>query len=331
MSDFTSIRDILAEIPYVKEKETDMTQNTIKNGTDPIMVIRDILQQPTPPDLIRWKTQSINQATGKATMVAYTDARFPRKILDEAVGIDGWETKYERDSQGHLFCYITIHFPNGRTITKGDCGVPSQFESEKGEASDAFKRACFTWGICADLYDLDMHWVECDKNANGEWRAPWNWRPPTSATKKHVRDVEVMKSAIADEAEEMGLAEEMERDRPEHDSDPDPSGDVSNSVWMDGRQGSIGFTKNAQDLWQNVDESLLWWIMTTMDHISNKDDKPIPVSVDRKIKGCKEVIMRIETGEWVGSGWFGAMKECPLKPSYLKIKAENMLEKLSRL
>ena len=36
---------------------------------------------------------------------------------------------------------------------KWDCGVESNTEKEKGEASDAFKRAGFRWGIGIELYN----------------------------------------------------------------------------------------------------------------------------------------------------------------------------------
>ena len=36
-------------------------------------------------------------------------------------------------------------------------------EAEKGEASDAFKRACFKWGIGVELYTAPFIWVSADK------------------------------------------------------------------------------------------------------------------------------------------------------------------------
>ena len=37
-------------------------------------------------------------------------------------------------------------------VGKQDVGVESYTEKEKGQASDAFKRACFNWGIGRELY-----------------------------------------------------------------------------------------------------------------------------------------------------------------------------------
>ena len=48
-------------------------------------------------------------------------------------------------------------------IFKSDCGVESNTEAQKGEASDSFKRACFNWGIGRELYTSPFIWVEVDK------------------------------------------------------------------------------------------------------------------------------------------------------------------------
>ena len=41
-------------------------------------------------------------------------------------------------------------------ISKQDCGVESMTEKEKGQSSDAFKRACFNLGIGRELYDYPV-------------------------------------------------------------------------------------------------------------------------------------------------------------------------------
>ncbi len=282
----------------------------IKNQTDPILAIRDILQQPTPEDLVQWKVQSCTD-WGMCTMVCYTDARLPRKILDEAVGIDGWETRYERDSKGQLFCYITLHFPNGRSITKGDCGVPSQFESEKGEASDAFKRACFAWGICADLYDLGIYQVQAvekgvDHNGKKKWDT-WGlkgWKP--SANDINTKEIEPKVGSKIDEdvssfhnppinkepdpidEDDQRSPDPFENEIPDFlDEQPDPV-----SQWeTTGRKNSIGFGENASSRWEDIDVKFLWWILNKMNTTSD-NGAPIKVNVERKVMASKEVIYR---------------------------------------
>jgi hypothetical protein len=47
-----------------------------------------------------------------------------------------------------------------RWIWKGDAGTESNMEAEKGNASDARKRAGFTWGIGRELYSAPFIWIK---------------------------------------------------------------------------------------------------------------------------------------------------------------------------
>ena len=55
---------------------------------------------------------------------------------------------------------------NGEWISKQDVGVESNTEKEKGQASDAFKRACVNWGIGRELYTAPFIWINLAAN---EW------------------------------------------------------------------------------------------------------------------------------------------------------------------
>lgn len=87
----------------------------------------------------------------KCSLLVYKDARVDRSILNEAVGKFGWQSEFELIN-GSLFCKVSIKNPEGQWITKMDVGTESNTEKEKGQASDAFKRACFAWGIGEELY-----------------------------------------------------------------------------------------------------------------------------------------------------------------------------------
>lgn len=90
-----------------------------------------------------------------AQLLAYKDARVDMKRLDEVCGIDGWQNKYFRDDKGVLQCGVGVWSANmNEWIWKYSNGVPSNFEGEKGEYSDALKRAGFMWGIGRELYDM---------------------------------------------------------------------------------------------------------------------------------------------------------------------------------
>ncbi len=87
---------------------------------------------------------------GSATLLLYQDARCAMDILDETVGSENWQKEYY-EVKGNVYCKIGIFTANGWTW-KADCGTESNMDAEKGEASDAFKRAAVCWGIGRELY-----------------------------------------------------------------------------------------------------------------------------------------------------------------------------------
>jgi hypothetical protein len=101
----------------------------------------------------KWRVQSANQYG--ASCVAYIDARQVQDLLDEVCGPGFWQCKYS-EHKGNLFCSIGIDTNDGTDdpiwVWKSDCGTESQVEKQKGEASDAFKRAAVMWGIGRFLY-----------------------------------------------------------------------------------------------------------------------------------------------------------------------------------
>ena len=93
------------------------------------------------------------------SLLIYKDARVDQQILDETVGQLNWKKSY-REVKGNLYCTIEIWDSDKSTwIAKEDCGVESNTEKEKGEASDAQKRAGFAWGIGRELYSAPFIWV----------------------------------------------------------------------------------------------------------------------------------------------------------------------------
>lgn len=86
------------------------------------------------------------------TLLLYKNARVDRQILDDTYGQMGWQCNYS-EHKGNLFCAIGVYDEAKKEwVWKEDCGTESQTEKEKGEASDAFKRAGFRWGIGIELY-----------------------------------------------------------------------------------------------------------------------------------------------------------------------------------
>ena len=88
----------------------------------------------------------------KVNLLLYKDARVDMKILDELYGTMGWKRSHQLIGD-RLYCTIEVwDADKGCWIAKQDVGTESNTEPEKGQASDAFKRAGFNWGIGRELY-----------------------------------------------------------------------------------------------------------------------------------------------------------------------------------
>lgn len=88
---------------------------------------------------------------GSCTLLLYQDARVFMDILDETVGNERWQKEYY-EVKGNVYCRIGIKTDIGEWVWKSDCGTESNMDAEKGEASDAGKRAAVAWGIGRELY-----------------------------------------------------------------------------------------------------------------------------------------------------------------------------------
>lgn len=111
----------------------------------------------------------VGSVTSKGyTLLLYKNARVDMAILDETVGAENWQNKFY-EVCGNLYCSvgININFNNKEKeivwVWKDDCGVESAFgDKEKGQASDARKRAGFAWGIGRELYTAPFIFVSCE-------------------------------------------------------------------------------------------------------------------------------------------------------------------------
>jgi hypothetical protein len=98
------------------------------------------------------------------------------RLLDEVVGPMNWKREHELIND-NLFCTVSIYDADkGIWVSKQDVGVESNTEKEKGQASDAFKRACVNFGIGRELYTAPSIAIElaqseayeAGKNKNGK-------------------------------------------------------------------------------------------------------------------------------------------------------------------
>ena len=112
----------------------------------------------------KWRVQSTKY--GKTTCVAYIDARDGMDILDEICGPENWQSIFYEEN-GLLFCKVGILCdidkeagPHTEWVWKSDTGSESNVEKDKGHVSDAFKRACVSWGIGRFLYRLPIQTLQ---------------------------------------------------------------------------------------------------------------------------------------------------------------------------
>lgn len=113
------------------------------------------LNTPLTIDEIDFRVQSINKG-GYATILAYKDARVDMNRLDSVYGVGYWQKKYEV-IKDNLFCSVGVWNKElNQWVWVQDVGTESMAEKEKGQASDAFKRACFNLGIGRELYEYPL-------------------------------------------------------------------------------------------------------------------------------------------------------------------------------
>ena len=116
---------------------------------------------------IEVRVQSVAKNDKGVILLLYKDARVDQNVLDETVTPKYWQKDYY-EANGILFCKVGINVgaltgTYDTWVWKSDCGSESNIEAQKGEASDAFKRACFNWGIGRELYTAPFIYVPADK------------------------------------------------------------------------------------------------------------------------------------------------------------------------
>ena len=115
---------------------------------------------------IECRVGTVSQSGKGISLLLFKDARCDARILDETVGPENWTNEFY-ECKGTLFCKVGLDVDRGdglhEWVWKSDAGSPSNMEAAKGEASDAFKRACFKWGLGRELYTAPFIWVPAEK------------------------------------------------------------------------------------------------------------------------------------------------------------------------
>lgn len=109
------------------------------------------LKKPFEPSVISWRVGATSQDKTKGIALAYINARDVMKRLDETCA---WQCRYPFEG----CCEIGI-LANGEWLWRANGAGETQYEAEKGQYSDAFKRAAVMWGVGRYLYYLPNQWV----------------------------------------------------------------------------------------------------------------------------------------------------------------------------
>lgn len=113
---------------------------------------------------IECRAQQVAKDFSWCSLLLYKNARVDMQILDETFGRFGWKRSHELIN-GRLYCTVSIYDDEkGQWVSKQDVGVESNTEAEKGQASDAFKRACFNVGIGRELYTSPKIFISLTKD-----------------------------------------------------------------------------------------------------------------------------------------------------------------------
>ena len=109
------------------------------------MSVTEKLKAPFDPRVIHWRVG------GGGTALAYIDARDVMKRLDDVCG-DLWQVEYPFEG----CCRIGIKIDD-EWVWRSNGAGETKIEGEKGQYSDAFKRAAAVWGIGRYLYYLPKY------------------------------------------------------------------------------------------------------------------------------------------------------------------------------
>lgn len=166
-------------------------------------------------DDIECRVQQIKQ--NGLILLLYKNARVDMAILDETVGPANWQRDHF-ECKGNLFCKVGIRtertYPDSPNsiewIWKSDCGTESNTEAVKGESSDAFKRACFNWGIGRELYTAPFIWIpntlckiEASPRKDQYGRDTYTCRDKFSVSKIVIQDKKIIGLEIANESQNL--------------------------------------------------------------------------------------------------------------------------------
>jgi hypothetical protein len=155
-----------------------------------------------PVDSISWRLGATNHDKTKGIALAYIDARDVMKRLDSVAGPGNWQNVY----QGLGLCGIGVRLDGtDEWVWKWNGAGATDVEAEKGQASDAFKRAAVLWGVAQYLYDLPNVWSKIEPAGKSYKLAEQpklpSWAIPAGKVETNVKKPDPVSLSAANEAE----------------------------------------------------------------------------------------------------------------------------------
>jgi len=167
------------------------------------------LKKPFPVNSIRWRVGATTSDKSKGIALAYIDARDVMGRLDEVCGPENWQCRYPFTG----CCEVGIKVESEWIWKANGAGV-TDYEAEKGQYSDSFKRAAVLWGIGQYLYDLPNVWVPIKQKGRSyvietppslpDWATP---NPVIKMSNQIKKDVFDQSLSCLSKGDAMGLLE----------------------------------------------------------------------------------------------------------------------------
>ncbi|MEE8207859.1 MAG: Rad52/Rad22 family DNA repair protein [Nitrosomonadaceae bacterium] len=155
------------------------------------MNIENELKKPFPERCIHWRVGATTSSKDKGIALAYIDARDVMERLDFVFGVGGWQCRYPFAGCCEIGAKI-----DGEWVWKSNGAGVTDYEAEKGQYSDAFKRAGVMWGVGQYLYGLPNEWVTIKPQGKSfviatpptlpQWATPNGYGRITASEKKEV-------------------------------------------------------------------------------------------------------------------------------------------------
>lgn len=219
--------------------------------------------------------QAINSASGwqGVSLLLYKNARVDMDILDETVGAMNWQRE-QLVVKDNLYCNVGIKDEKtGEWVWKSDCGVESYSDKEKGEASDAFKRACVNWGIGRELYTARDIIAECKLDKEGKKPATRTTFYVAEIAYDENRKISFLKINAKTKTEDKTVftlgnnngSTHGEENKPAKPADKPPASNAANMTLEQALKFSLTRGKHANVPFENVPQDYLEWVSEKFD------------------------------------------------------------------